>query len=99
MRLPPTDNVTHPATYENNGLLYGAFLGALVGVLIAGPHFADWSIEKILAAIAASSAVLGMTGYFVMSIIFAGLSEGLGQASFDNDDEPDSSSGADVIAD
>jgi hypothetical protein len=78
------------STYENNGLLYGALLGALVGALIAGPHFSDWAIEKILAAIAVSSAVIGATGHFAVWIIYAAVSEG--PRPYDASEEQDSSS-------
>ena len=37
-----------PQPLENDGFLYGALAGVLLGVLISGPHFADWPLWKIL---------------------------------------------------
>ncbi|QNA89059.1 hypothetical protein G4G28_12260 [Massilia sp. Dwa41.01b] len=86
MRTPLPDNTSRRviSSYENNGLLYGTLLGVLVGVLIAGPHFNDWAIEKILAAIAVSSAVIGSVGHFVIWIVYVAMSEGPGS---DDDSE------------
>lgn len=92
MRRSPLDSTSHRvvSTYENNGLLYGTLLGALVGVLIAGPHFSDWAIQKILAAIAVSSAVIGVTGHFAIWITYGAISGG--PRPYDASEEQDSSS-------
>lgn len=83
---------------ENNGLLYGSLLGALVGVLIAGPHFSDWSIQKILAAIAVSSALIGMTGHFAICIVIAALSAGPNLHDY-SDEQSSSTEGQQAIDD
>ncbi len=78
MRNPGKVNAgnTVVSVFENNGLFYGALLGALCGVLIAGPHFTDWSIEKIVAAIAVSSVVVGVTGHLAVWMAYAAISAG-----------------------
>jgi hypothetical protein len=38
--------------YESNGLLIGLALGLVVGVIISGPNFHDWSSVTSLIAIA-----------------------------------------------
>ena len=35
-------------SFENNGFLYGLGLGALIGVVVAGPHFREWSLLTTL---------------------------------------------------
>ncbi|ATQ76837.1 hypothetical protein CR152_21665 [Massilia violaceinigra] len=84
-------------TFENNGLLYGALLGALAGVLIAGPRFTDWSIQKILAAIAVSSAVIGMTGRLAVWIAYTAISAGPtpNYANEQDDSSPDGAHASD----
>ena len=98
MGRPPLDRTRHSvlSTYENNGLLYGALLGALVGTLIAGPHFSDWAIQKILAAIAVPAAVIGAVGHFAVWIAHAAIGEGPGP--HDASEEQDSGSTHDAHA-
>ena len=59
--------------FESNGLLYGSLLGLLLGVLIAGPHFSEWSLGKIMAAAGICSAALGLTGYVAVWACMPGL--------------------------
>lgn len=85
----PTSAIDHPVikSFENNGLLYGSLLGALVGVLIAGPHFTEWSFAKIIAVVSLCSAVIGITGHLAVIVfmpLFSGdenYDVGLGDAS------------------
>lgn len=92
MRVPPRGNTRHAVvpTFENNGLLYGALLGALVGVVIAGPHFNDWSIQKILASVAVLSAVIGAAGHLAVWIAYAAIAAGPGPHD-DEEEEPNGS--------
>lgn len=53
-------------TFENTGFFYGSLLGILVGVVIAGPHFFDWSLSSVLLTIAASSMVNGFLGWLAV---------------------------------
>lgn len=90
MRNAREGNAGHTvvSTFENNGLLYGALLGVLVGVLIAGPHFADWSIQKILAAVALSSAVIAIVGHLAVLMAYGAICEGpLAHDDHEEDDD------------
>jgi hypothetical protein len=53
-------------TYENNGFLYGLPVGALIGVLIAGPHFYEWPVWESLAAIFGCAIGAGILGYIAV---------------------------------
>jgi hypothetical protein len=56
--------------FKNNGFVYGLPVGALVGVLIAGPHFYEWSAWKSLATILGCCAGTGILGYFAIALAY-----------------------------
>lgn len=65
-QLPASHERHNPADQENNGLVYGALIGLLLGVIISGPHFQQWPIKDILFACALSSFVTAVLGHFVV---------------------------------
>jgi hypothetical protein len=71
--LLPRDENGNPdiQTFENTGFFYGSLLGILVGVVIAGPHFFDWTLPSIFLTIAAATAVIGFLGWIAWAVIGA----------------------------
>lgn len=74
-------------TFENNGFWYGMALGALVGVLAAGPHFNEWSFLTCMGTILGSGIGAGIVGYFAIGIFCAEAAAGFGVGSDANDDD------------
>jgi hypothetical protein len=68
--LLPRDENGNPdiQTFENTGFFYGSLLGMLVGVVIAGPHFFDWTLPSIFLTIAVATMVIGFLGWFSVAV-------------------------------
>jgi uncharacterized membrane protein YeaQ/YmgE (transglycosylase-associated protein family) len=64
--------------YRSNGLFGGLFFGVLVGIVVAGPHFHEWSAERSMLTIIGSLIVGGLVGYLAGEIAIASLSSGPG---------------------
>jgi hypothetical protein len=77
-----------PAPFINSGLFYGSLLGALVGTIVAGPHFLAWSWSEILASIAMCAAGFAVVAFFVIELACGALTEGREAACmFDDTDD------------
>jgi hypothetical protein len=84
-------------TFENNGLLYGGLFGVLLGVLISGPHFNEWSVWAILATSAICALIMGLICHFAFSLM---LSIGAAvPADFDDYSESESNDYAQCVLD
>jgi hypothetical protein len=67
--LPRDENcVPQIQTLQNNGFFYGSLLGLLLGVIITGPHFFEWSLFSIFLTIAAVTAVIGFLGLIAWAV-------------------------------
>jgi len=64
--------------YEGYGLIAGLGLGALVGVLFAGPHFRDWPAAGSLLAILGGGVGGALIGYLAVAIFIGSLVHGPG---------------------
>ena len=62
--------------YRAIGLYGGLFVGAVIGVLVAGPHFREWSSARSLLTIAGSAGLATFIGYFAAEIAVASLASG-----------------------
>jgi hypothetical protein len=93
--LPTRDENGKPSlrAFENNGLVYGLPLGALVGIMFAGPHFNEWSLLKSLGTIFGCGIGAGILGYIAIAIAYGSTAAGFGITSGAGDDG--SSSGGD----
>jgi hypothetical protein len=72
--------------FENNGFVYGLGLGAVIGVVVAGPHFREWSLFTSFGTIFGWGVGIGILGYFAIAIAFGSASGGFGGASDIGDD-------------
>jgi hypothetical protein len=89
--LPRDENgVPQIQTFQNNGFFYGSLLGLLLGVIITGPHFFDWSLFSIFLTIAAVTAVIGFLGWIAWAV-----TGGLSTPSIDFPDGSESFVGTD----
>lgn len=66
---------------ENNGFVYGLGLGAMIGVVVAGPHFREWSLFTSLETIFGWGVGMGILGYFAIAIAYGSAMGGFGSAS------------------
>jgi hypothetical protein len=64
--------------YRAIGLYGGLFFGGIVGIVVAGPHFQEWSSARSLLTIAGSLAVGGLVGYLAGEIAIASHVSGSG---------------------
>src|SRR5258706_1893801 len=64
--------------YKSIGLFGGLFLGAVVGIMVAGPHFHEWSAARSMLTIFGSLALGGLIGYVAGEIAVASLASGPG---------------------
>ena len=72
--------------YENNGFLYGLPAGALVGTLIAGPHFYEWPLWESLAAIFGCGIGAGILGYIAVASAYGAEAGGSNFIASSNDE-------------
>jgi hypothetical protein len=62
--------------YEGLGFVYGGAIGAVIGVLVAGPHFHEWA-PGIVAAVVCGAPVAGaLLGWFATTIAAGGTARG-----------------------
>lgn len=63
-------------SYAQRGLFVGAFMGLLVGVLVAGPRFYDWAVTQsvlVMFGAALVGAVVGrLAAALALSFMFGG---------------------------
>ena len=64
--------------YRTIGVVGGLFLGAIVGVMVAGPNFREWSWVRSLTTIGGSTIVGVVAGYIASEIAVGGLAGGPG---------------------
>jgi hypothetical protein len=81
--------------YKQYGLVGGIALGLLLGVLLSGPHFFEWSFGLSLAVISGCMAGCAAMGWFATAIATGSLAGGvatrLGQSDGANAMTSDSS--------
>lgn len=65
MMTPATRGHAARTPLRSTGLVAGLGLGVAVGVLIAGPHFHDWSALTSAALILASAGLGALVGYLM----------------------------------
>jgi hypothetical protein len=68
--------------YARYGIFGGFGIGAIIGVLVSGPHFYEWSSGLSLAVIFGSAVAVAAIGWFASSIVGGMLSGD--HASFDS---------------
>jgi len=68
-------------SFENNGFVYGLGFGALIGVVVAGPHFREWPLFTTLGTIAGCCIGLGILGYFAIAIAYGSAAGGFSDTS------------------
>ena len=68
-------------TFENRGFLYGLAFGAAIGVLIAGPHFREWSFLASVGMILGCGVGFGLLGYVAIAIAYGSAAGGFGTSS------------------
>jgi hypothetical protein len=74
--------------YRSYGLFGGAALGAVVGVLVSGPHLHEWAAAQSLAVIAAFTVGIAFVGYFFLAQVI-GASTGVGAWNDEQEEERD----------
>lgn len=62
--------------FNNNGFWYGLPIGALIGVLIAGPHFHEWPTWESLVAIFGSCLGCGISGHLAIAMAYGAEASG-----------------------
>lgn len=72
----PRDVSAIEARYRAIGLFGGLFIGAMVGVMVAGPNFREWSGLRSLATILGAFGVGGVLGYIAGEIAISNLTAG-----------------------
>lgn len=63
--------------YGGYGLFGGVALGLLVGILISGPHFDEWSASASLAIVLACAAGGALMGWLCLGIASGGVAHGV----------------------
>src|SRR3954468_12276166 len=64
--------------YEGYGLLAGAGIGLLLGVMYSGPHFRDWPASMSSFVIVCTGAAGAAIGYFAVWIAAGSTGRGFG---------------------
>ncbi len=64
--------------YEGYGLLAGAGIGLLLGVMYSGPHFRDWPASMSFLVVLCTGAVGAAIGYFAVWIAVGSTGRGFG---------------------
>ena len=59
------------AAFREYGSLYGFVLGAIAGVLIAGPHFHEWSFIASLLTIFGGGALIGLLFHVAIALAYS----------------------------
>jgi predicted membrane protein len=54
--------------FQNYGSVYGFLLGSVIGVLLAGPNFDNWTWFQSVSTILGSGIVLGIIGHFATAV-------------------------------
>lgn len=80
-------------SFANYGFYGGAGFGALAGVVVAGPHFYEWSAAATFGAVAGCVLLFGIIGHFAVGLAYG--SQASSDASFASGDLYESSHGFD----
>jgi hypothetical protein len=80
--------------FRQYGFTGGFSLGAIVGFMVAGPHFHEWSFVRSASTILGSGVVLGFLGFLAIVIAYGSLVAGFPEDEHDSDSA--SSSDGDV---
>jgi hypothetical protein len=62
--------------YEGYGLVAGFAAGLLLGVLLSGPHFKEWSALQSFLVVAGGAALGSLTGFLAVWIVMGSLAGG-----------------------
>ena len=60
--------------YRQRGVVAGGGLGLLIGVLVSGPHFYEWSLISIVAVVFGSAAAGAAIGWLFASAVAGSVS-------------------------
>jgi len=75
--------------YKSYGLLGGAALGAVFGVLVSGPHFSEWAAAQSLAVIVGFTALSAFIGYYFLALVLgASVNGAFGDPEHEEDEAP-----------
>ncbi len=86
-----TDTREVETQYAEYGMLGGAFIGMLAGLMYTGPHFREWSFVTVMAIIIAIIIAGGFLGYTILNIFTGlGLDDLSGGLSDDSGSDPGS---------
>lgn len=92
----PRDVKAIVARYKAMGLIGGLFLGAVAGVMIAGPNFREWSGMRSLVTIAGSLGIGAIAGYFAGELAVGGHASGSGAGIHSGSGDSSETSGLDA---
>ena len=67
--LKKTQDPTDKAI-ENYGSIFGLLLGAVAGVMVAGPNFQVWTPLESILTILGGGITLGLIGHFAFALFF-----------------------------
>ena len=62
--------------FENYGSIYGLTLGLVAGLLVAGPHFHDWSFLTCLATICGLGILVALLGHLAIAWAYGSVAGG-----------------------
>lgn len=67
--------------YQTIGFFGGAFFGALIGVVIAGPTFHEWPWLRSVVTIVGTASLFAVAGYFGGALAVGGVIAGPGSGA------------------
>jgi prolipoprotein diacylglyceryltransferase len=62
--------------FDNYGSIYGFLLGAIAGVLLAGPNFQVWTLFESVITILGVGIIAGAIGHFALLMALGGAADG-----------------------
>ena len=86
---------TNLRAFENYGFIYGLTLGGVVGVVVVGPHFHEWSFFVCLGIILGCGIGIGVLGHLAVAIAYGSTASGFGVASDTDSGSSDGGGGGD----
>lgn len=81
--------------YQGYGLLGGATLGLIVGVMLSGPWFYEWPVVALLAVMSTCAATGALAGWLFLPLILGAVAGApLGEVNVDGDSGSGSEGGS-----
>jgi hypothetical protein len=84
-------------TFENYGSIFGFLLGAIAGVLLAGPNFQVWTPFESFLTILGGGVVVGVIGHIALAMSLGAVAAG--NLSGDTNPSTDNATSSDVMCD